>query len=294
MSAQRITIILLFNLTLWLGVGWWSAQQPAAPVVPVFTWQNRWPDFKVWPASSTIVWSPEQGVLISQNSHQLRSIASLSKMVTALVVLGEKPDWQAYYTLKNEDQRYGNIVYIYPGETVTIRDLWHASLLASDNTATQALVRAVNLTDDQYRQKVVALADSLNITDLKIEEPTGLNPKNQASAEAVAKIAQAALSRPEVRQAALLENYTITTKAGRSQLVTNTDGFVRGAVALPKGWQIDGGKTGYIDEAGYCFAALWKNKAGQQLVSVVLGAPAKADRFTVTKSLLDYAGQKYY
>jgi len=293
MSVQRITIILLFNLTLWLGVGWWSAQQPTAPVVPVFVWQNLWADFKVWPASSTIVWSPEQGVLIGQDSREMRSIASLSKLVTALVVLGEKPDWQVSYVLKNEDQRYGSIIYIYPGETVTIRDLWHASLLASDNTATQALVRAVGLSAEQYRQKVIVLVEQLGIKDINIEEPTGLDPKNQASAQAVAQIVQAALSHSEIRQATLLEKYEIITKAGRSQLVTNTDGFVRGAAALPTGWQIAGGKTGYIDEAGYCFAALWKDQAGQQLVSVVLGAPTKEDRFTITKSLVEYASQKY-
>jgi D-alanyl-D-alanine carboxypeptidase len=293
MSAQRSTIILLFNLTLWLGVGWWSAQQPTAPVVPVFVWQNRWVDFKVWPASSTIVWSSEQGVLIGQDSREMRSIASLSKMVTALVVLAEKPDWSASYVLKNEDQRYGSITYIYLGETVTVRDLWHASLLASDNTATQALVQAVGLSAEQYRQKVIVLVEQLGIKDINIEEPTGLDPKNQASAQAVAQIVQAALSHSEIRQATLLEKYEIITKAGRSQLVTNTDGFVRGAAALPAGWQIAGGKTGYIDEAGYCFAALWKDQAGQQLVSVVLGAPTKEDRFTITKSLVEYASQKY-
>jgi len=165
MSVQRITIILLFNLTLWLGTGWWSAQQSAAPDVPQFVWPNRWPEIKVWPASSTVVWSPQQGKLISQNSQQLRPIASLSKMVTALVVLGEKPQWSASYTLKNEDQRYGNIDYLYPGETVTIKDLWQASLMASDNTATQALIRAVGLSDDQYRQKVTELAGRLQISD---------------------------------------------------------------------------------------------------------------------------------
>lgn len=294
MSAQRLTIILLFNLTLWLGVGWWSAQQSAVPVAPEFVWHNRWSEIKLWPASSTIIWSPEQGILISQNSQELRSIASLSKLVTALVVLAEQPNWQAAYTLKNEDQRYGNIVYIYPGETVTINDLWHASLLASDNTAIQALVRAVGLSDEQYRQKVLELAEQLKISDLQIEEPTGLSPKNKASAQAIARLAQEALSRPEIQKAALLERYTITTKSGRQQLITNTDGFVRGAVALPQGWEIEGGKTGYIDEAGYCFAALWKNQAGQQLISVVLNSPTKEGRFTITKNLLEYAQQKYY
>ena len=294
MSVQRITIILLFNLTLWLGTGWWSAQQPAAPDAPKFVWHNRWPEVRVWPASSTVVWSPEQGKLISQNSQQLRPIASLSKMVTALIVLGEKPDWSASYTLKNEDQRYGNIIYIYPGETVTIKDLWQASLMASDNTATQALIRAVGLSDEQYQQKVTELAERLQISDLQIKEPTGLNPDNRASASTMARIASEALSQPEVQQSALLDRYTLTTKSGRQQLITNTDGFVRGSAALPSDWQIAGGKTGYIDEAGYCFAALWKNSDGQQVVSVVLGAPTKEGRFTITKALLDYAQQIYY
>lgn len=262
--------------------------------MPQFVWPNRWPEIKVWPASSTVVWSPQQGKLISQNSQQLRPIASLSKMVTALVVLGEKPQWSASYTLKNEDQRYGNIVYLYPGETVTIKDLWQASLMASDNTATQALIRAVGLSDDQYRQKVTELAGRLQISDLQIKEPTGLNPDNQASAMAIAQITNEALNQPEIQQSALLDRYTFTTKSGRQQLITNTDGFVRGSAVLPSDWQIEGGKTGYIDEAGYCFAALWKNSADQQLVSVVLGAPTKEGRFTITKALVDYVQQKYY
>lgn len=294
MLLQRITIILLFNLTLWLGTGWWSAQQPAAPETPTIVLLDRWPEVKVWPASSTLLWQVEQGKLISQNSQQVRPIASLSKLVTALVVLETKPNWSAEYTLKNEDQRYGNIVYVYPGETVTIKDLWQASLMASDNTATQALIRAVGLSDEQYQQKVVDLAKRLQLSDLQIQEPTGLSPTNQASASTIGQIAREAFCQPEIQQSALLDQYTLTTKAGRQQLITNTNGFVSGSEAGPAEWQIKGGKTGYIDEAGYCFVALWQNTTEQQIISVVLGAPNKEGRFTITKALLDYAQEKYY
>lgn len=294
MSKQRLTIILLFNLSLWLGAGWWSAGQPAVPTITKATSTLAWPNFQVWPASSTIVWSPDKGVLVSQDSRQLRPIASLSKMVTALVVLAENPNWQTKYKLKNEDERYGNIAYIYPGEEISINDLWHLSLMASDNTATQALVRAVGLSDEAYRQKVKVLAERLKIKDLSLDEPTGLSTKNQASAEAIAMIAREALSQEKVREVALLARYEIKTSQGRSQQVTNTDAFVRGAATLPDGWEILGGKTGYIDEAGYCFAALWQDKQGQTVVSVILGAQAKETRFSLTKDLINYATKKYY
>ena len=294
MSKQRLTIILLFNLTLWLGAGWWSASQPAAPTIAKPTSTIAWPNFQVWPASSTLVWSPDKGILVSQDSRRLRPIASLSKMITALVVLNEKPNWQAHYKLKNEDERYGNISYIYPGEEISINDLWHLSLMASDNTATQALIRAVGLSDDDYRQKVKALAERLQIKDLTIDESTGLSTKNQASAEAIAIITREALSQEKVREVASLARYEIKTAKGRSQQVTNTDAFVRGAATLPQGWEIVGGKTGCIDEAGYCFAALWQDKQGQTVVSVILGAQAKETRFSLTKDLINYATKKYY
>jgi len=256
---------------------------------------NNWPEVKVWPASSTLVISNKEGVLLSQGSYQSRPIASLTKLVTALIVLDAHPNWSAKYTLKNEDQRYGNIIYVYPGEVVTVKDLWVASLLASDNTATEALIQAVGLNDEIYYQKVEELAKKLNIdSDLRLIEPTGLNPDNQASARAMAIIVNAALSQPDIKETLLLDKYEIITQKGRRQLVTNTDSFIRGSVAVPDSWQLLGGKTGYLDEAGYCFAALWRNDLGEELVTVVLGAPTKEGRFTITKDLLDYITEKYY
>ena len=295
MELQRTIIILLVNLAWWLMAVIWSSQPLVLAGEVPLVWPNNWPEVKAWPASSTVVISNKEGVLLSQGSYQLRPIASLSKLVTALIVLDTHPNWSAEYTLKNEDQRYGNIIYIYPGEVVTIKDLWMASLLASDNTATEALIRAVGLDDASYSQKVEELARKFNLaSDLHLVEPTGLSPDNQASARAVATIVKTALSQSEIRETLLLEQYEIVTKQGRRQLVTNTDGFIRGSVAAPDSWQILGGKTGYLDEAGYCFAALWRNSQGEELITVVLGAPTKEGRFTITKDLLNYITEKYY
>ena len=276
MDSQRTIIILFVNLAWWLIAFLWSSQPLAlAGEVPLI-YPNNWPEIKVWPASSTLVISNKEGVLLSQGSYQSRPIASLTKLVTALIVLDAHPNWSAKYTLKNEDQRYGNIIYVYPGEVVTVKDLWVASLLASDNTATEALIQAVGLNDEMYPQKVEELAKKLNInSDLRLIEPTGLNPDNQASARAMATIVNAALSQPDIKETLLLDKYEIITQKGRRQLVTNTDGFIQGSVAIPDSWQILGGKTGYLDEAGYCFAALWRNDQGEELVTVVLGAPTK-------------------
>ncbi len=295
MDSQRTIIILFVNLAWWLIAFLWSSQPLAlAGEVPLI-YPNNWPEIKVWPASSTLVISNKEGVLLSQGSYQSRPIASLTKLVTALIVLDAHPNWSAKYTLKNEDQRYGNIIYVYPGEVVTVKDLWVASLLASDNTATEALIQAVGLNDEIYCQKVEELAKKLNIdSDLRLIEPTGLNPDNQASARAMAIIVNAALSQPDIKETLLLGKYEIVTQKGRRQLVTNTDSFIRGSVAVPDSWQLLGGKTGYLDEAGYCFAALWRNDLGEELVTVVLGAPTKEGRFTITKDLLDYITEKYY
>ena len=295
MDSQRTIIILFVNLAWWLIAFLWSSQPLAlAGEVPLI-YPNNWPEVKIWPASSTLVISNKEGVLLSQGSYQPRPIASLTKLVTALIVLDAHPNWSAKYTLKNEDQRYGNIVYVYPGEVVTVKDLWVASLLASDNTATEALIQAVGLNDEIYYQKVEELAKKLNIdSDFRLIEPTGLNPDNQASARAMAIIVNAALSQPDIKETLLLGKYEIVTQKGRRQLVTNTDSFIRGSVAVPDSWQLLGGKTGYLDEAGYCFAALWRNDLGEELVTVVLGAPTKEGRFTITKDLLDYITEKYY
>lgn len=295
MNLQRTIIILFVNLAWWLMAFLWSNQPLALAGEVPLVYPNNWPEVRAWPASSTLVISNRGGTLLSQGSYQLRPIASLTKLVTALIVLDTHPNWSAEYTLKNEDQRYGNIIYIYPGEVVTVKDLWVASLLASDNTATEALIQAVGLNDEMYPQKVEELAKKLNInSDLRLIEPTGLNPDNQASARAMATIVNAALSQPDIQKTLLLDKYEIITQKGRRQLVTNTDGFIQGSVAIPDSWQILGGKTGYLDEAGYCFAALWRNDQGEELVTVVLGAPTKEGRFTITKDLLDFITEKYY
>ncbi len=215
MDSQRTIIILFVNLAWWLIAFLWSSQPLAlAGEVPLI-YPNNWPEVKIWPASSTLVISNKEGVLLSQGSYQPRPIASLTKLVTALIVLDAHPNWSAKYTLKNEDQRYGNIVYVYPGEVVTVKDLWVASLLASDNTATEALIQAVGLNDEIYYQKVEELAKKLNIdSDLRLIEPTGLNPDNQASARAMAIIVNAALSQPDIKETLLLDKYEIITQKG--------------------------------------------------------------------------------
>jgi D-alanyl-D-alanine carboxypeptidase len=232
-------------------------------------------------------------VLIDKNSSLPWTPASLTKLVTALVVLDTKPKLTKTVAITAADQTLGACtsggacIYAKPGVKFTVDGLFHAALLPSANNAASALARSTGLSMDQFAARMNQKVASLGATGSHFNEPTGMDPANQITAADYAKIVAAAFSNSYLRQIAALTSYPLrsTNNSRYNQTIKNTDKLLTDSDV-----QVLGAKTGYLDEAKYNFASLIKYN-GQELAVVVLGEDHLYTAFDETKMLTDLAGQ---
>jgi len=229
--------------------------------------------------------------LFTQEAEAVQPIASLTKLMTALVFLDNNPGWENIYEVTAADQVAGGRLNLFRGDRVTLRDLFHTSLVASDNGATLALARATGLDEAQFVRRMNDKANSLGLSQTHFAEPVGLSQDNVSTAREVALLAQAALARPEIREATAQKEYRFTTESGRDKLIESTDYLLFSE--LPSGAEIRGGKTGYTERAGYCFAGLWRDADGREIITAVLNSPGINDRFRDSRGLANWAFSGY-
>ena len=220
-------------------------------------------------------------VLFQKNPERLYPIASLTKLVSALVLLDTDPDWDRVVEIIPEDIKHSSRSHIRPREEITVRDLFHAALMSSDNVATKALARTSGLTRDEFVRRMNAKADSLGLPGAHFVEPTGLSEQNVATAQAVAKLLRTAANSDIVSAIMQKQTYEFTSNRRRHRLV-NTNRLLRSK------WHVTAGKTGFISEAGYCLATNIEGPAGAEITAVVLGAPSNALRFAEARRILDW------
>jgi serine-type D-Ala-D-Ala endopeptidase (penicillin-binding protein 7) len=220
-------------------------------------------------------------VLFQKNPERVYPIASLTKLVSALVLLDTAPDWDRVVEVLPEDVRNSSRSHIRSHEEITVRDLIHAMLMSSDNVAAKALARTCGLDRMEFVRRMNIKADSLGLSGSRFVEPTGLSEQNVATAQAVAKLLRAAASNDIVSNIMQKEQYTFTSNR-RLHMLINTNRLLRSK------WRVTAGKTGFIQEAGYCLATNIQAPTGTEITAVVLGAPSNALRFAEAKRILDW------
>jgi D-alanyl-D-alanine carboxypeptidase/D-alanyl-D-alanine endopeptidase (penicillin-binding protein 7) len=200
-------------------------------------------------------------------------IASLTKLMTAMVVLDAKPDMDAEInidqidvdTLKHSSSR------VPVGATISRHDVLLLALMSSDNRAAASLARTYQGGPKAFSAAVNAKIKALGMTHTVLEEPTGLSPNNLSTAADMIKMAEAAANYPDIRRITTSTRDTIKIN-GREVEYHNTNRLV-GA----KGWDIGLSKTGYTNEAGRCLIMRIKT-AGKNATLVLLNARANSVR----------------
>ncbi len=226
-----------------------------------------------------------------KNADEVQPIASITKLMTALVFLENNPGWDKSYTITADDQVEGGILNLFPGDEVTIKDLFKTSLIASDNGATLALVHATGLDEKEFVKKMNETARRLGLARTQFIDPVGLSDRNVSTAREVALLAKAALKKEEISQATESKDYSFTTLNGKDKKIESTDYLLFDSVKNT--FQVMGGKTGYTEKAGYCFAGRFKDGSGREVISVVLNSRGKNERFKESKSLVNWVFQNY-
>ena len=245
-------------------------------------------------AQAYIVINTENGnVLMNKNSTEVWPPASLTKLVTALVVMDTKPKLSKVISMSDADQTIGycnaggGCIKSKPGIKFTVNDLFYATLLPSANNAAVALARSTGMTPAQFAIKMNAKVKALGATNSIFHEPTGMDATNQITAADYAKIIQATYANTYLKKVAQTQIYTIKSLTNKkyTQTVKNSDKLLSTSSI-----KMLGAKTGYINESQYNFASLLKYENGPTLAVVVLGEPHLYTAFSDTQRLAGLAG----
>lgn len=229
--------------------------------------------------------------LYSREADKQMPIASITKLVTAMVFLDNNPGWESEYQIRAGDRVEGGRIYLYQGEKVTVENLFYLSLVGSANTATRALVNASGLSTEDFIALMNEKVGELGLKNTFFFDPIGLSRLNVSTASEVAILTAAALEYPEIKKATGNKKYSFTTLGGKSKSVVNTDALLN---AYPQeGIEILGGKTGYTKMAGYCFTGDFSDQNNNELISVILGGSSRQSRFSETKKLIKWAYENF-
>ena len=255
---------------------------PPAPPIPTQVGSSTPP---VIAAESAIVTDHVSGaILFGNNPYVLRPVASITKLMSALVLLDTPLNWVATTSVVADEIED---THMYALDTYTIGDLWHTALIGSSNKAILTLVDAWGGSRVDFVVRMNAKAQELGMADSVFVEPTGLDGGNVSTASDVALLLREALSRPAIREAVLTPEYEIySVERDKRHHLWNTNWLMLGWI--PHEFEVLGGKTGYTGAAGYSVAVQTGDEAGHVLYIVVLGADSHEARFIEARDLADW------
>jgi D-alanyl-D-alanine endopeptidase (penicillin-binding protein 7) len=214
-----------------------------------------------------------QEVLLSKNDAAVLPIASITKLMTGLLVSEANLNLDELITITQDDvdTEKGSSSRLKVGATLTRGELMHLALMSSENRAAHALGRTYPGGLQAFVNLMNAKAVQLGMRDTRYVEPTGLSSKNQSSAKDLATLVAAAYQDPMLRDYSTSPSHVV--EVGRQTLRYNTTNRL---VTNPN-WDIGLQKTGYISEAGRCLV-MQARVAGRKLIMVFLDSAGKVGR----------------
>lgn len=212
-------------------------------------------------------------VLFRKNDHAVLPIASLTKLMTGLVISEAQLPMSEMIaiTQADVDTEKGSSSRLAVGTVLSRGDLLHLALMSSENRAAHALGRTFPGGLDTFVGRMNARAQALGMSDTRYVEPTGLSSRNQSSANDLAVLVGAAYKEPVLRELSTSHGREIEV-GSRTLQYNNTNRLVKS----PQ-WDIGIQKTGYISEAGQCLV-MQAQVAGRKLIMVFLDSAGKLSR----------------
>ena len=212
-------------------------------------------------------------VLFRKNDHAVLPIASLTKLMTGVIISGAKLPMDELITVTQDDvdteKRSRSRLVV--GTTLTRGELLHLALMSSENRAAHALGRTYPGGMGTFVSLMNAKAKMLGMRDTRYAEPTGLSSQNQSSAQDLAALVNAAHGDAVLRELTTSPGYQVAV-GSRTLQYNNTNRLVKNP-----DWDIGLQKTGYINEAGQCLV-MQTRIAGRKLIMVFLDSAGKLSR----------------
>ena len=229
----------------------------------------------VWARNAVVLDPATNEILFDKNASAAVPIASLSKLMTTLVFLEQKPDLDQVVEVTREDLEGAGHTQLRNLEQASLRDLLHMSLMCSDNAATWVLARESGIPREDLLAAMNRKAVDLGLARTRFVEFTGLDERNVSTAVDCARLLRAAAANETIQEIMTTRAYEFRgeyRQRARRHAFSNTNRLLYGR------YEVLGGKTGFIVEAGYCVAT-WIHTQGRDLIAVALGAPTPATRF---------------
>jgi D-alanyl-D-alanine endopeptidase (penicillin-binding protein 7) len=228
-------------------------------------------------SAAALVVSQDQGQLLyAKNTDAVMPIASITKLMTAMVVLdsGLPLDEEVTIDQADVDVLKGTRSRLKVGVVLTRRELLKLALMASENRAAAALARANPGGLPVFVQAMNQKARDLGMRDTRFLDSTGLNPGNVSTAHDLAMMVYAGYQYPLIREFTTSESHRIAFSDRRKRTVAfrNSNGLVRS-----HHWEIGLSKTGYINEAGRCLV-MQATIAAKPVIIVLLDSWGKLSR----------------
>ncbi|QDL37521.1 serine hydrolase [Rhodoferax sediminis] len=213
-------------------------------------------------------------VLFSKNDQAVLPIASLSKLMTGLLIseAGLPMNEMITITQDDVDTEKHSSSRLRVGTVLSRGELLHLALMSSENRAAHALGRTYPGGLPAFVSLMNAKAKMIGMKDTRYVEPTGLSSENQSSARDLATLVNVAYKDPTLRELTTSHNFDVDV-GNRTLQYNNTNRLVKNP-----GWDIGLQKTGYITEAGHCLL-LQAKIAGRKLIMVFLDSAGSLSRF---------------
>jgi D-alanyl-D-alanine endopeptidase (penicillin-binding protein 7) len=238
-------------------------------------------------AAAAIVFNPVTGqVLYEENSQDKRSIASITKVMTALVYLEDNPDLNAEVTIDRSDVFAASTTYLKAKDRLTAGELLHLLLIPSDNGAARALARTSHGGAAAFVERMNEKAIELGLQSTSFADPSGLNSNNVSSAFDLSHLITFAASDDRISSIMRTPTYTVATNRRMIPIHSTNHILMNGDV------DVMAGKTGFITKSGYCLATLLRLPQGNPVAVVVLGATSNNGRFWETRHLFSWLNTK--
>ncbi|MDO5793801.1 MAG: D-alanyl-D-alanine carboxypeptidase family protein [Turicibacter sp.] len=232
-------------------------------------------------------------VLYEKNSHEQLAPASMTKMMSMYLILeainNGSMQWDEVIRVSEHAASLGGSqIYLKPGEEMSVRDLFKSIAIASANDAVTALAERVAGTEEAFVEKMNAKAKELGMNDTVFKNPTGLTEEGHLTTPYDMSIIGRHLVQdyPEITEfSGLYEDYIRQDTESPFWLV-NTNKLLKYVDG------VDGLKTGYTQEAGYCLTAT-ANRNDMRVIAVVMGASKSEIRNQEVTRLIEYAYEQY-
>lgn len=238
---------------------------------------------KKYAARSVLLWDTQsQSIRYEQNGFERLPIASITKLMTAMVAIDRGIPWEKSGTIDPAEYLHGGRLLMQPGEEASLRDLFAASLLGSANNATLAYVRHLNIPPEEFVQEMNRKAVAIGLEQTYFTGITGLEKENISTAYEVARMAEYAFKNyPDIAAITSRADYTFRFRGSdREHTIRNTNKLIS-----EYGQLYAGSKTGYLYEAQYCLVVQGTGKSAN-LIGVVLGSDSEPDHFNIMQRLL--------